>query len=131
MCYFEENALKHVANTSKSLSTGYEKPKKDLRKGHVVFDEQLHRKDITSSNDCNPHEGRFEPFEHTPSILSKFKYFFNKLQGFYRHPRDIDIERTSGHDPELFNLRLSNIQYNPKYDFLTKRNINLIKNRIG
>lgn len=73
ICYFEEKANKYVANSARTLSSGFEKPLPKKFKGYVDFNPQLTRRDITETNTCRPHESRFETFDKCPLILTNHK----------------------------------------------------------
>ena len=73
ICFFDETAMRHVANTSKGTSTGYEKSTAISARGALNFEAQLVRNDLFSGAQCDPHESRFEPFDRDPPISSTNK----------------------------------------------------------
>jgi hypothetical protein len=69
ICFFEESALRHIANASKSDGGAVEVASREV-KGVMRFDAQLERKPLTQGGN-SPHDARFEHFDHNPSVSTK------------------------------------------------------------
>ena len=118
----EQNAIKHVANTTTTFSSGFEKPAKNFSIGLIKFDRQLERK---VKDNGSPHESRFEPFDNSPPISTNYSYLIFPTHNNRRPQKVIPLDKNIGRGENVFITSENGMIYNPNFEL----NHQSIKNR--
>ena len=108
---FDEAAALVLANAGKEFVYDVNKSHNNAVKGGINFRQQLERKNQLFVSGDDPHEGRFEPFDATPEVSSKYR----------KNTSMVSMDRTNGRSSSLFKSTLTGKQYDPKFDYVQSR----------